>query len=363
MTDKLQEFRSEIVDINEEILNLLSKRGKLAQKIGEEKRKQGTAVYDPQREKEMINKLLDKNEGPFNDNVIKQLFKEIFKASTDLQKSENEKHLYVSRKLKPEDTIVQFDNGGIIGSGNKSFVFGPCSVESQEQVDAVAANLQARGEKFIRGGAFKPRTSPYDFQGLGVEGLKILKNTKDKYGLNVVSEIVNPADFEVADDYLDVFQIGARNMQNFELLKEAGRSNKPVLLKRGLSATIEEFIFAAEYIASQGNENIILCERGIRTYEKATRNTLDISAVPILKQGTHLPVMVDVTHSTGRKDIMLPTAKAGLAVGADGIMAEVHPDPSVALSDSGQQMDFDEFENFYNEIRPLADMYNNKQLK
>ncbi|PTF38525.1 3-deoxy-7-phosphoheptulonate synthase, partial [Staphylococcus cohnii] len=200
-------------------------------------------------------------------------------------------------------------------------------------------------------------------QGLGEEGLKILKNTKDKYGLNVVSEIVNPADFEIADQYLDVFQIGARNMQNFELLKEAGRSNKPVLLKRGLAATIEEFIFAAEYIASQGNENIILCERGIRTYEKATRNTLDISAVPILKQGTHLPVLVDVTHSTGRKDIMLPTAKAGLAVGADGIMAEVHPDPSVALSDSGQQMDLNEFEKFYNELKPLADMYNNKQLK
>jgi len=192
---------------------------------------------------------------------------------------------------------------------------------------------------------------------------EILKNTKDKYGLNVVSEIVNPADFEVADEYLDVFQIGARNMQNFELLKEAGRSNKPILLKRGLSATIEEFIYAAEYIASQGNENIILCERGIRTYEKATRNTLDISAVPILKQGTHLPVMVDVTHSTGRKDIMIPTAKAGLAVGADGIMAEVHPDPSVALSDSGQQMDFNEFDKFYNEIKPLADMYNSKKLK
>ncbi|WP_210141707.1 bifunctional 3-deoxy-7-phosphoheptulonate synthase/chorismate mutase [Staphylococcus sp. GDY8P90P] len=363
MTDKLQEYRDEIVGINEQILDLLSKRGKIAQKIGEEKRKQGTMVYDPQREKEMINQLLDKNEGPFNDNVIKQLFKEIFKASTDLQKSENEKHLYVSRKLKPEDTIVQFGNKGIIGDGNKSFVFGPCSVESQEQVDTVAADIQAKGEKFIRGGAFKPRTSPYDFQGLGEEGLKILKNTKDKYGLNVVSEIVNPADFEIADQYLDVFQIGARNMQNFELLKEAGRSNKPVLLKRGLAATIEEFIFAAEYIASQGNENIILCERGIRTYEKATRNTLDISAVPILKQGTHLPVLVDVTHSTGRKDIMLPTAKAGLAVGADGIMAEVHPDPSVALSDSGQQMDLNEFEKFYNELKPLADMYNNKQLK
>ncbi|HDF5802850.1 bifunctional 3-deoxy-7-phosphoheptulonate synthase/chorismate mutase [Staphylococcus aureus] len=363
MSNKLESYRSEIVSLNHQILDLLSKRGELAQKIGEEKLKQGTRIYDPQREKEMLNDLIDSNKGPFNDNTIKQLFKEIFKASIDLQKSENEKHLYVSRKLKPEDTIVTFDNGGIIGDGNKSFVFGPCSVESFEQVEAVAKNLHAKGEKFIRGGAFKPRTSPYDFQGLGVEGLKILKQIKDKYDLNVVSEIVNPNDFEVADEYLDVFQIGARNMQNFELLKEAGRTKKPILLKRGLSATIEEFVYAAEYIASQGNQNIILCERGIRTYEKATRNTLDISAVPILKQGTHLPVMVDVTHSTGRKDIMLPTAKAALAVGADGVMAEVHPDPSVALSDAGQQMDLDEFQAFYDELKPLSDLYNAKKLK
>ncbi|HDJ7429262.1 TPA: bifunctional 3-deoxy-7-phosphoheptulonate synthase/chorismate mutase [Staphylococcus aureus] len=363
MSNKLESYRSEIVSLNHQILDLLSKRGELAQKIGEEKLKQGTRIYDPQREKEMLNDLIDSNKGPFNDNTIKQLFKEIFKASTDLQKSENEKHLYVSRKLKPEDTIVTFDNGGIIGDGNKSFVFGPCSVESFEQVEAVAKNLHAKGEKFIRGGAFKPRTSPYDFQGLGVEGLKILKQIKDKYDLNVVSEIVNPNDFEVADEYLEVFQIGARNMQNFELLKEAGRTKKPILLKRGLSATIEEFVYAAEYIASQGNQNIILCERGIRTYEKATRNTLDISAVPILKQGTHLPVMVDVTHSTGRKDIMLPTAKAALAVGADGVMAEVHPDPSVALSDAGQQMDLDEFQAFYDELKPLSDLYNAKKLK
>ncbi|CAA3975453.1 Chorismate mutase I / 2-keto-3-deoxy-D-arabino-heptulosonate-7-phosphate synthase I beta, AroH/AroA I beta [Staphylococcus aureus] len=363
MSNKLESYRSEIVSLNHQILDLLSKRGELAQKIGEEKLKQGTRIYDPQREKEMLNDLIDSNKGPFNDNTIKQLFKEIFKASTDLQKSENEKHLYVSRKLKPEDTIVTFDNGGIIGDGNKSFVFGPCSVESFEQVEAVAKNLHAKGEKFIRGGAFKPRTSPYDFQGLGVEGLKILKQIKDKYDLNVVSEIVNPNDFEVADEYLDEFQIGARNMQNFELLKEAGRTKKPILLKRGLSATIEEFVYAAEYIASQGNQNIILCERGIRTYEKATRNTLDISAVPILKQGTHLPVMVDVTHSTGRKDIMLPTAKAALAVGADGVMAGVHPDPSVALSDAGQQMDLDEFQAFYDELKPLADLYNAKKLK
>ncbi|MGK0575578.1 bifunctional 3-deoxy-7-phosphoheptulonate synthase/chorismate mutase [Macrococcus capreoli] len=355
--NELNHLRDRIEVINIEILKLLSERGEIAKLIGEEKRKQGTAIYDPEREKEMINRLQDINNGPFDDNVIKQLFKEIFKASTELQKSNSEKHLLVSRKLKPEDTIVTFDNGAVIGDGKKSFIFGPCSVESFEQVDSVAKNLHAKGEQFIRGGAFKPRTSPYDFQGLGVEGLKILAQMKQQYGLNVVTEIVNPAHFELANDYVDVFQIGARNMQNFELLKEAGKTNKPVLLKRGLSATIEEFIYAAEYIHANGNTNIILCERGIRTYEKATRNTLDISAVPILKQGTHLPVMVDVTHSTGRKDIMLPVARAALAVGADGVMAEVHPNPAVALSDAGQQMDLNEFETFYQEIVKSARMY------
>lgn len=353
----LNTLREKIETLNIEILKLLSERGQIAKQIGQEKRKQGTAIYDPKREKEMINKLLDLNDGPFDDNVIKQLFKEIFKASTELQKSDSEKHLLVSRKLKQEDTIVTFDNGGIIGAGTKSYVFGPCSVESAEQVEAVAKNLHEKGEKFIRGGAFKPRTSPYDFQGLGEEGLQILHDAGKKYDLNVVSEIVNPAHFALADQYVDIFQIGARNMQNFELLKEAGRTNKPVLLKRGLSATIEEFIYAAEYIYAQGNSKIILCERGIRTYEKATRNTLDISAVPILKQGTHLPVMVDVTHSTGRKDIMLPVARAALAVGADGVMAEVHPDPAVALSDAGQQMNFEEFENFYKALNEFKSKF------
>ncbi|MDJ1152676.1 bifunctional 3-deoxy-7-phosphoheptulonate synthase/chorismate mutase [Macrococcus caseolyticus] len=353
----LNTLREKIETLNIEILKLLSERGQIAKQIGQEKRKQGTAIYDPEREKEMINKLLDLNDGPFDDNVIKQLFKEIFKASTELQKSDSEKHLLVSRKLKQEDTIVTFDNGGIIGAGTKSYVFGPCSVESAEQVEAVAKNLHEKGEKFIRGGAFKPRTSPYDFQGLGEAGLQILHDAGKKYDLNVVSEIVNPAHFALADQYVDIFQIGARNMQNFELLKEAGRTNKPVLLKRGLSATIEEFIYAAEYIYAQGNSKIILCERGIRTYEKATRNTLDISAVPILKQGTHLPVMVDVTHSTGRKDIMLPVARAALAVGADGVMAEVHPDPAVALSDAGQQMNFEEFENFYKALNEFKSKF------
>jgi 3-deoxy-7-phosphoheptulonate synthase / chorismate mutase len=203
----------------------------------------------------------------------------------------------------------------------------------------------------MRGGAFKPRTSPYDFQGLGYEGLQILRDVADEFDLAVISEILNPNDVERALEYVDVIQIGARNMQNFDLLRTVGQVNKPVLLKRGLSATIEEFINAAEYIISQGNDQIILCERGIRTYERATRNTLDISAVPILKKETHLPVVVDVTHSTGRRDLLLPAAKAALAIGADAVMAEVHPDPAVALSDSAQQMNIPQFEEFMHELK------------
>jgi 3-deoxy-7-phosphoheptulonate synthase/chorismate mutase len=211
--------------------------------------------------------------------------------------------------------------------------------------------MKDQGLKLMRGGAFKPRTSPYDFQGLGVEGLQILRQVADEFDLAIISEILNPNDVEMALDYVDVIQVGARNMQNFDLLRAVGKVNKPVLLKRGLAATIDEFINAAEYIIAQGNDQIILCERGIRTYERATRNTLDISAVPILKKETHLPVIVDVTHSTGRRDLLLPTAKAALAIGADAVMAEVHPDPAVALSDSAQQMDIPEFHRFMDELK------------
>ena len=217
----------------------------------------------------------------------------------------------------------------------------------------MAAVLKTKGLDVIRGGDIKQLTSPYDFQVLGIEGLKILRQVGDEYGLKVVSEIVTPADIEPALTYVDVIQIGARNMQNFELLKAAGRVHKPILLKRGLSATIEEFVHAAEYIMSQGNPNIILCERGIRTYEKATRNTLDINAVPILKKETHLPVMVDVTHAAGRKDILIPSARAALAIGADAVMVEVHPNPPEALSDSQQQLNFTEFDEFMDAVGPL----------
>lgn len=323
---KLDQLRSELDKVNLDLLSLINKRGDLVKEIGQIKEQQGMNRFDPVRERAMLDQLSQHNDGPFEDSTIVHLFKEIFKAALELQEDDHRKALLVSRKKKPEDTVVEI-KGEKVGNGTPSFVMGPCAVESYEQVSEVAKAVKAEGLTLLRGGAFKPRTSPYDFQGLGLEGLKILKQAADEQGLAVVSEIVNPGDLEEALEYLDVIQIGARNMQNFELLKAAGSVNKPVLLKRGLSATISEFINAAEYIISRGNENIILCERGIRTYEKATRNTLDISAVPILKQETHLPVMVDVTHSTGRRDLLLPTAKAALAVGADGVMAEVHPDP------------------------------------
>lgn len=348
--EQLDQLRAQLDEINLEILNLINKRGELVQQTGQVKEKQGAnRRYDPVRERDMLDNILKHNDGPFEDSTVVHLFKEIFKAGLELQEDDHSKALLVSRKKKPEDTIIDI-NGDTFGDGKHHFIFGPCAVESYEQVAEVAKAIKKEGLKLIRGGAFKPRTSPYDFQGLGFEGLEILKRIADEFDLAVVSEIVNPAHIEKAVDYIDVIQIGARNMQNFELLKAAGETNKPVLLKRGMSATISDFINAAEYINSKGNGQIILCERGIRTYERATRNTLDITAVPILKQETHLPVMVDVTHSTGRRDLLLPAAKAALAIGADGVMAEVHPDPAVALSDSQQQMDIPTFHNFIKEL-------------
>lgn len=357
MKNDLDELRGRVSGLNISILDLINERTTAVQEIGKVKEKQGVNRYDPIREREMLNHLKEKNNGPLPNGILEQIFKGIFMSALEIQEDEQRNALLVSRKRKVTDTIVDI-NGHKIGDGTPSFIFGPCAVESYEQVLAVAKSIKAKGLTMIRGGAYKPRTSPYDFQGLGLEGLKILKRVADETGLSVVTEIITPSHLEEALDYIDVVQIGARNMQNFELLKEAGMINKPVLLKRGLSATLDEFIHAAEYILSKGNGEIILCERGIRTYEKATRNTLDISAVPILKQETHLPVFVDVTHSTGRKDILLPTAKAAIAVGADGVMAEVHPDPAVALSDSAQQMDIAQFDEFYDQILKFMRQYN-----
>ena len=353
---ELEQLREQVDAVNLQILSLINERASVIQEIGKIKEKQGATKYDPLRERHMLNLLKDNNNGPLDQKTVDHIFKEIFKSALDMQEEDSRKALLVSRKKKAEDTIVSV-NGENIGEGTPSFIFGPCAVESQEQVDQVAQAISDKGLKLIRGGAYKPRTSPYDFQGLGLEGLKMLKKAADQYKLGVVTEIVTPHHLEEALDYLDVVQVGARNMQNFELLKAVGQINKPVLLKRGMSATVDEFIKAAEYIIANGNDQIILCERGIRTYEKATRNTLDISAVPILKQETHLPVFVDVTHSTGRRDLLLPAAKAAIAIGADGVMAEVHPDPAVALSDAQQQMSLPQFDEYYDSLMKFMKQY------
>ncbi|WP_339163119.1 bifunctional 3-deoxy-7-phosphoheptulonate synthase/chorismate mutase [Siminovitchia sp. FSL W7-1587] len=349
----LETLRSRIEKTTLQMLELLNERGSIAQEIGKLKEMQGVKRFDPVQERKLLNLLADHNKGPFSTATVQHIFKQIFKASLELQEDDHRQALLVSRKKKADDTIVEV-NGEKIGDGQTYFIMGPCAVESYDQVKAVGKALKNNGLKLLRGGAFKPRTSPYDFQGLGLEGLKILRQVADEEGLAVVSEILNPYDMEAALDYVDIIQIGARNMQNFELLKVAGAVKKPVLLKRGLAATIEEFMYAAEYIHAQGNSEIILCERGIRTYEKATRNTLDISAVPILKKETHLPVVVDVTHSTGRKDLLLPATRAAIAIGADAVMAEVHPDPAVALSDSAQQMDIAQFNEYMDDVKTFA---------
>ena len=233
-----------------------------------------------------------------------------------------------------------------------NIIAGPCSVESMEQMEKVAQKLVENNIKFIRGGAFKPRTSPYDFQGLGMEGIEILRYICKKYSLLSVSEITDVRNVEKALNYIDIIQIGSRNMQNTDLLKEVGKSKHPVLLKRGMMSTLNEFLMAAEYIVSNGNNEIMLCERGIRTIEDSTRNTLDISSVAIIKKETSLPVIVDLSHSLGRKDILIPVAKAIIALGIDGIMLEIHNNPSEALSDSKQQLSLDEFQTFYDAIVP-----------
>ncbi len=347
--EKVDALRAELDKVNLKLLELINERAHLVQEIGKVKGTQGVNRFDPVRERAMLDHIAAHNKGPFETSTLQHIFKQIFKASLELQEDDHSKALLVSRKKHPENTVVDL-KGLLVGDGTQRLVMGPCAVESYEQVLTVAKALKERGIRLLRGGAFKPRTSPYDFQGLGLEGLKILKRVADELDMIVISEVVTPAHLEMATEYVDVVQIGARNMQNFELLKEAGAVGKPVLLKRGLAATISEFIHAAEYIVAKGNSNIMLCERGIRTYETATRNTLDISAVPILKQETHLPVLVDVTHSTGRRDLLLPAAKAAFAIGADAVMAEVHPDPAVALSDSAQQMDVAQFNHFVDEL-------------
>lgn len=256
----------------------------------------------------------------------------------------------VSREIKPKTTIKIGDV--TLGDGGFVVMAGPCSVETREQLMTTAEAVAAAGAKLLRGGAYKPRTSPYDFQGLEENGLKILAEARERTGLKVITEVVNTADVELVAEYADVLQVGARNMQNFALLKKLGAVRKPVMLKRGLSATIKEFLLSAEYIVSHGNPDVMLCERGIRTFETATRNTLDLAAVPLLNELSHLPVVVDPSHGTGKRSLVRPLARAAVAVGADGLMTEVHPCPEQAWSDGPQSLRPEEFAEMMTEIEP-----------
>jgi 3-deoxy-7-phosphoheptulonate synthase len=263
----------------------------------------------------------------------------------------------VSRDIKEENTVVRIPTPlGEVSFGGPSVavVAGPCAVESREQVFVVAARIKAAGARLFRGGAYKPRTSPYSFQGLGEPGLKILAEVRDRFGLGIVTEAIDNESLDLVEKYADVIQIGARNMQNFSLLKRAGRSRKPVLLKRGMSATLDEFLMAAEYIMSEGNYNVILCERGVRTFSDHTRNTLDLSLIPAVQRRSHLPIVVDPSHGTGRRNKVLPLSRAAVAVGADGLLVEVHNDPDRALSDGMQSIVPDEFDELLREVRQIA---------
>jgi 3-deoxy-7-phosphoheptulonate synthase len=260
----------------------------------------------------------------------------------------------VSREFKADDTIIDIE-GIKIGGREVQVIAGPCSIENLEILQETASMVKAAGARFLRGGAYKPRTSPYAFQGLKDEGLKYLLDTKKKVGLPVVTEVMDPRDLELICEYTDIIQIGARNMQNFRLLTEVGKTRKPVLLKRGLSSTIKELLMSAEYIAAEGNDKIILCERGIRTFETATRSTLDISAVPVLKEETHLPVIVDPSHAAGRWDMVPPLAKAAIASGADGLLIEVHADPERALCDGVQSLKPAKFDELMKVLRKIAE--------
>jgi len=264
-----------------------------------------------------------------------------------------EPYKLAGRVFKPEDTVITI---GDIAIGGRAIVMmaGPCAVESEKQLDIIAASVSRYGARLLRGGAFKPRTSPYTFQGLGEEGLKYLRKVGDRYGMAVVTEVMDPSQIDVVARYADILQVGARNMQNYNLLKDLGRIRKPVMLKRGLSATIQEWLLSAEYIMAGGNHDVMFCERGIRTFENFTRNTMDISAIPIIKKISHLPIIADPSHGTGLRDKVIPMARAAVAAGADGIMVEVHHEPEVALSDGPQSLYPEQFAEMMAQLRIIA---------
>jgi 3-deoxy-7-phosphoheptulonate synthase len=268
---------------------------------------------------------------------------------------------FVSREFRKTKSQI-IANGTEIGGDEFVVMAGPCSVESEKQIVQTALSVAKQGAKFLRGGAFKPRTSPYDFQGMELEGLKLLKKAKDESGLGIITEVMSDRDVDMVAEYADILQIGARNMQNFALLKVLGKAERPVMLKRGLSSTIKEWLMSAEYLVAHGNPNVILCERGIRTFETATRNTCDISAIPVLNELSHLPVILDPSHATGKRSLVPALARAGVAIGADGLIVEVHPNPEKAVSDGAQSLTFEQFAGMMQELKPYMELWRSSRV-
>lgn len=341
--NRLKALRVEMDAVNDMIMTHLNRFFSISNQIGAVKDRMDLPHFDPVRESEMLQNILIKNHGPMPMDTMRRIFKEIFQASVEEMGVGTRRKLNVSRIKGKDGKVIDLD-GVVIGGEYPVLIGGPCAVESMDQLMATATHLKGLGVRLLRGGAFKPRTSPYSFQGLEEDALKILKEVAAILDMRVVTEIMSSEDIDLIEKYADILQVGTRNMYNYPLLKCIGKIRKPVLLKRGFMATIDELILAAEYIYNGGNDQIILCERGIRTFETQTRNTLDISAIPILKMETSLPVVVDISHSLGRKDIVLPIARAALAAGADGLMFESHFNPQAAMCDAQQQLDLKETE-------------------
>ena len=346
---EIEKLRKSIDEISLEILNLLNKRAEIVKKIGLEKEKLGIEIYNPLREETLSSILCKNNTGPFSNEAIKRIFKTIYDESKDLQ---------IIKKDKITSLKIDLGNGIFIGKDSPIvMIAGPCSVESEEQLDKTVSFLHEKGIKILRGGAYKPRTSPYSFQGLGENGLKLLQKYAKKYNMLSVSEATTIENLKLVSKYCDIIQIGARNMYCYPLLEATGRLKNPVILKRHFAATIKELLLSAEYISKEGNNNIILCERGIRTFETSTRNTLDVSSIPILKKESCYPVIADLSHSAGRKDILNSLLGAVIGANVNGVMVETHINPNEALSDGDQQMNRKEFFEFMNNFEKYSKIF------
>src|ERR1035438_3983743 len=382
---RLEELRVLIDDVDRRMVELLNQRTRVVEDIGRVKREAALPIYEPKREDQVFANVAQSNQGATEEQgeaVISLMVevgfdvhrstgviytvlggvggKEEFDLAVfEVMEGVKEAHRIVSayklasRSFRPGGTMVKIRDLEI-GGPRVVVMAGPCSVESRDQINRSADVVAAAGARVIRGGAFKPRSSPYAFQGLGEEGLRLLREAADRNGLLVVSEVMDQTQIPLVRQYADILQVGARNMQNFNLLRELGRERTPVLLKRGISATIEELLLSAEYILAGGNYDVILCERGIRTFETYTRNTMDISAIPVVKKLSHLPIVADPSNGTGRRDKVVPMARAAVAAGADGLLVEVHPDPDRALSDGAQSLRPEQFEELMRQLRIIA---------